>query len=95
MCQPRPIFIRVGMLIQKPVVSRLVRKRPVALKKWPCPIFNEKDQNAKLKVSRQQAKKKKLTASVLMDSVVIATLCLKPRVASITFFPARSTSISH
>ena len=71
--------------------SRFVDKtRPAALRRWSCPNSNEQDQNVKLKASLQQADKRKLTASVLMGFVLIATLCLKPWVAFTTSVPARS-----
>ena len=46
------------------------------MKVWSCPISNEQDQNVKLKASLQQADRKKLTASVFMAFVLIATLFL-------------------
>ena len=46
--------------------------------------FHEQDQNVKLKASLQQAGRRKLTASVLMVFVLIATLYLKPRGAFTT-----------
>ena len=85
-----PVFIRVGISIQKPVDSYLDKTRPGALKIWSCLISNEQDQNAKLKASLQQAVRRKLTASVLMGFVLIAILCLKQWVAFITFVPVKS-----
>ena len=64
--------------------------RPPASKIWSCLFSNEQDQNVKLKASLQQADRRKLTASVLMDFVLIATLCLKPWVAFITSVLVRS-----
>ena len=55
-----------------------------SLKIWSCLIYNEQDQNVKLKASLQHAERKKLTASVLMGFVLIATLCLKPWVTFTT-----------
>ena len=86
----RPAFIRVGILIQKRVDSYLDKTRPAALKKWSCPISNEQDQNVKLKASLQQADRRKLTVSVLMRFVLIATLCLKPWFAFTTSAPVKS-----
>ena len=86
----RPVFIRVGILIQKRVDSYLDKTRPAALKIWSCPISNEQDQNVKLKASLQQADRRKLTASVLMGFVLIATLCLKTWVAFTTSAPVKS-----
>ena len=86
----RPVFIRVGIWTQKRVDSYLDKTRPAALKIWSCLISNEQDQNVKLKASLQQADRKKLTASVLMGFVLIATLCLKPWVAFTTFVPVKS-----
>ena len=68
-----PIFIRVGILIQKRVDSHLDKTRPAALKLWSCPISSEQDQNVKLKASLQKADRRKLTASVLMRFVLNAT----------------------
>ena len=76
------VFLRVGISIQKRVDSHLDKTRPAALKIWSCPISNERDQNEKLKDSLQQADRQKMTASVLMGFVIIATLYLKPWVAS-------------
>ena len=45
-CQP--VFIRVRIAIQGHEDSRLVKTRPVALKIWSWPFFNEQDQNVKL-----------------------------------------------
>ena len=49
----------------------------------------KQDQNVKLKASLQQADRRKLTASVLMGFVLIATLCLKPWVAFTTSVPVK------
>ena len=56
----------VGIPIHRQVDSHLDDTRPVAVKKWSCPIFNEQDKIAKSRASVQQADRKKLTASVLM-----------------------------
>ena len=74
----RRVFIRVGIWTQERVDSFLDKTRPAALKIWSCLISNEQDQNVKLKASLQQADRRKLTASVLIGFVLIATLCLKP-----------------
>ena len=79
-----PVFIRVGISIQKRVESHLDKTRPAALKTWSCPISNEQGQNVKLKASLQQADRRKLTVSVLMAFVLMATLYLKPWVAFTT-----------
>ena len=47
----RLVFIRVGISVERRVDSRLNKTRPVALKIWSCPIFDEQDQNVKLKGS--------------------------------------------
>ena len=86
----RPVFIRVGISIQKRVDSYLAKTRPAALKIWSCLISNEQDQNVKLKASLQHADGRKLTASVLMGFVLMATLCLKPWVPFITSVPVKS-----
>ena len=62
----RPVFIRVGISIQKRVDSYLDKTRPVALKIWSCLIFNERDLIVKMRASTLQADRRKLTASVLM-----------------------------
>ena len=46
----RPVFIRVGISIQKRVDSYLDKTGPAALNIWSCPISNEQDQNVKLKL---------------------------------------------
>ena len=76
----RQVFVRVGISFQNRVDSNLDKTRLAALKIWSCPVSNEHDQNVKLKASLQQAERRKLTASVLMGFVLIATLCLKPSV---------------
>ena len=76
-----PVFLRVGISIQKPVDSHLDKTRPVAWKIWSCLIFNEKDLVVKLRASKLQADRGKLTESVLMGFVFIAILCLKQWVA--------------
>ena len=85
-----PVFIRVRISILKPVYSRLDKTRPAALKIWSSPISHEQDQNVKLKASLQQTDRRKLTASVLMGFVLIATLCLKPWVAFTTYVFVKS-----
>ena len=87
-CQP--VFIGVGISIQKRVDSDFDKTRPTALKIWSCPISNEQDHNVSLKASSQQADRRKLTASVLMGFVLIATLWLKPWVAFTTSVPVKS-----
>ena len=86
----RPVFKSVGIWTQKRVNLHLNKTRPAALKLWSCLISNEQDQNVKLKASLQQADRKKLTASVLMGFVLIATLCLKLWVDFITSVPVKS-----
>ena len=80
----RPVFIRVGISIQKRVDLGLDKTRPAALKIWSCPNFNEQDQIVNLKASYQQADRKKLTALVLLGFFLIAILCLKQWVAFTT-----------
>ena len=59
MCQPMPPFlISVRFSIQKQVDSYLDKTIPAASKIWSCLIYNEQDQNVKLKASIQQADKK-------------------------------------
>ena len=85
-----PVFIRVGISIQKPVESQLDKTRPAALKIWSCLICNVQDLIVKLRASTLQADRTKLIASVLMGFVLIAILCLKQWVAFITFVPVKS-----
>ena len=85
-----PVFIRVGIWIQKPVDSYLDRTRPVALKIWSCLMFNVQDLIVKLRASTLQADRRKLIASVLMGFVLIATLCFKQWFASTIFSPVKS-----
>ena len=90
MCQPMPSGLYTRWDFQKRKYSHLDKTRPAALKRWSCPIFNEQDQIVKLKASLQQADRRKLTASVLMGFVLIATLCFKPRAAFTTSVPVKS-----
>ena len=85
-----PVFMRVGISIQKPVDSHLDKTRPVALKIWSCLIFNVQDLIVKGRDSTLQADRKKLIASLLMGFVLIAILCLKQWVALITFVPVKT-----
>ena len=84
------VLMRVGISIQKRVNSYLDKIRPAALKIWSRPKSNEQDQNVKLKASLQQTDRRKLTASVFMGFVLIATLHLKPWVAFTTSVPVKS-----
>ena len=90
MCQPIPtgLYTHWGFDSE---TSRFTprQKRPATLKTWSCLISNEQDQNVKLKASLQQADRRKMTASVLMGFVLIATLCLKPWVAFTTSAPVK------
>ena len=90
-----PVFIRVGISIQKRVDSHFVKTIPAALKISSCFISNEQDQNVKLKAFLEQADRRKLTASVLMGFFLIATLCLKPWVALPLLSLPRAASFSH
>ena len=85
-----PVFKRVGISIQKRVDSHLDKTRPAALKIWSSAISNEQNQNVKLKAFLQQVHRRKLTASLLMVFVPIATLYLKPWVALTTYVPVKS-----
>ena len=85
-----PVFIRVGISIQKPVESHLDKTRPVALKIWSCLIFNVQDLIVNLRASTLETDRRKLIASVLMGFVLIAILCLKQWVAFTTFVPVKS-----
>ena len=85
-----PVFIRVGISIQKPLESHLDKTRPVALKIRSCLFSNVQDLIVKLRASRLQADRRKLIASVLMGFVLIAMLSLKRWVAFTTFVPVKS-----
>ena len=85
----RPVFIRVEISVQRRLDLRQDKTRPAGLKKWSCPIFNEQDQNVKLKASLQQAARRKLTAFVLMGFVLIATLGSNPLFALTTSLPVK------
>ena len=90
-----PVFIRVGISIQKPVDSNLDKTRPVALKIWPCVIFNVHYLIVRFRASTLQADRRKVIASVLMGFVLIAILCLKQWVAYIVFVHVKSCTHSH
>ena len=81
------VFIHAGISIQKRVDSHLDKTRPAALRIWSCPISNEQDQNVKFKAHIKQADRRKLTVSVLMGFLLIATLCLKQWFAFTTSDP--------
>ena len=55
-----PLFIRVGISIQKRVDSHLNKTRPAALKIWSCPISNEQDRNVKFKAFFTIGRQKKI-----------------------------------
>ena len=81
------VFLCVGISIQTKIDSHFDKTRPVAMKVWPCPFFNEQDQITKLRASIQQAGRRKLTASIMMVFVSIARLCSKQWAAFNTFVP--------
>ena len=80
-----PVFIRVGISIQRKVVSHLDKTTPEALTLGLFLTLNEQGQIAITRASLQQTQRKKLTASVLMVFVHIAALCSKQGAASTTF----------
>ena len=91
MCQPMPTGIYRRWDFDSETNTFTPRqKRPAALKIRSSLISKEQDQNVKLKASLQQADRRKLTASVLMGFVFIATLCSKPWVAFATSVPVKS-----
>ena len=61
----RPNFTFIGVSIQSQVHSHLNKTKPAVLRISLCPIFNEQENNVKLKTYIQDADRK-LTASVLM-----------------------------
>ena len=87
--QRQPIFIRVGISVRRRVDSDLDRTRPSGLEIWSCPFSKDQKENVKLKVSIDQAHKRKLTVSVLMGFALIRTLCLKRWVSFTTFVSVR------
>ena len=63
MCQPMPpVFILVGILIQKRADSHRDKTRPAGLKIWSCPTSDVQNQNKKFKASLQHAGRNKLTS---------------------------------
>ena len=72
----RSVFISVGILNRLRIDLRLDETSLAALKKRSYPTFNEQDHNVKLRASTLQAEKK-LTASMLMEFILIATLYKK------------------
>ena len=90
-----PVFIRVGISIEKPVDSHLDKTSPVALKERSSLIFNVQDVIVKLRASTLQADRRKLIASVLMGFVLIAILYLKQWVAFTLLSLSRAARISH
>ena len=96
MCQPMP----TGLYTQwdfHSETSRLTprQNKPAASKIWSCPISKEQDENVKLKASLQRADRRKLTASVLIGFVLIATLCLNHVLISTLLSLSRAASLSH
>ena len=89
------VFIRVGISIQKRLDSYLDKTRPAVLKIWSFPISNEQDQNVKLKAFLQRADRKKLTVSVSMGFVFIATLCWSHGLLSQLLSLSRAASLLH
>ena len=55
-----PVFLQVGVQIQRRKDSRPNKTKPLAFKIWSCPIFNKQDPNVKLKTSTIQADRKKI-----------------------------------
>ena len=80
---------RIVILIRRPADSYCDRTGPIALKKLSCLISKEQNENVALRASIQQADRIKLIASLLMGFVLLATLCLRLRVAFTTFAPVR------
>ena len=60
----RPICSRIWISIQRRLESHLDKTRPVTLDIWSSPVYNEQDQNVKLKASALQAYGGKVTISV-------------------------------
>ena len=75
-------------LVSRRLGSRLDKTRLVASKIWSCPFFNKQDPIMKLQASTFQADRK-LTVSVLMGFVRIATLCLNHWAAFYHFCPCQ------
>ena len=85
-----PVFIRAGMSIQKPVGSHLDKIRAIVLKIWSYRNFKEHGLIVKLRASKLQADRRKLTGSVVLGFVLIAIFCLKQWITFIVFVPIRS-----
>ena len=90
-CQPMP----TGLYTHWNFDSEMSRFTPRQNKTCSFEIMvmffsNQQDQNVKLKASLQQADRRKLTASMLMSFVLIATLCFKPWAAFTTSVPVKS-----
>ena len=79
------VFMRVEISSQREVDSHLTKTRPVALKRWSRPVVNEQNQSAESRTFKEQADRRKFNASVLMSSVLIATLCSRQGAAATTF----------
>ena len=58
------VFLRVGILIQRRVISRLDKTNSVALKTWSCSFLKKQDHIVTLKTSILQADRKKITVLV-------------------------------
>ena len=83
----RPVCTHVGISIQRRVDSGLDNTIHVSLIKWSCPIFNEQDQNVKLKTSILQPDRK-LTWRIFVHT---ATLFSKQWAALNTFVPVKKS----
>ena len=92
MGQPMPIglYTRWDLNSETGRFTPQKETRPAAMKMWSNISFEEKDQNVKLKASIQQAHKRKLTNSVFMGFILIATLCSKQWVAFTTSVPLKN-----
>ena len=90
-CQPMP----VGLYTRWDIISETSSFTPLenktgSFEKSSCFIFDEEDLIVRLRASTMKAERRKLTASVLIGFVLIATLCLKQWVASTAFAPVKS-----
>ena len=91
----RQVLLRVGVSVQRRVDSHFAKTRPVILRKVSCSFLEDQDHNVTLNGFIQQAVRRKGIVSVLIDSVSVATLCLKPNLLLKLFSLSRDVSISH
>ena len=91
MCPPMPTGLYTRWGIDSETSRFTLRQNKIrSFENMVMSFFNVQDLIVKLRASTVQADRRKLTASVLIDFVLIATLCLKPLVAFSTSVPVKS-----